>query len=324
MIIKQVEVEQFEARYAKYQEDWKQCDKNIGYLLVVAEFTNWVSENPHFFMAPEFREYLGVHRLDRWCDFFHGQLEYLQPKPCFQLFSGSSCAWDDVSPDATSPNSGILIDALPDEYEVNLREDDPVFSMYDEYHRDLPSVEELICSARRFADSIVADPKTFVSPTLWTPSSQSAQKETLASAANLLADKVRKERLDLGSLHWRVFEELVTELLRSSGLEVYHVTTSPQGGRDVIARGQLIPGVEPVTFAVEVKHKALVGRPEVQMALQQNAHFPALLFVTSGRFTSGVFSEARLNENIFRLHLWDGVAIGDLIRKYPLQQTQRG
>jgi hypothetical protein len=97
-------------------------------------------------------------------------------------------------------------------------------------------------------------------------------------------------------------------------MSIHVVRESPQGGRDIIARGQLIPHAEPVTIAVEVKHRPVVGRPEVQMALHQNRMFPALLFVTSGRFSGGVISEASLPENRMRLFLQDGVALRELLR----------
>jgi hypothetical protein len=71
-------------------------------------------------------------------------------------------------------------------------------------------------------------------------------------------------------------------------------------------------------MAVEVKHRKVVDRPEVEMALHQNRRFPALLFVTSGRFTAGVLKEKALPENQLRLFLKDGDALGDLIRDYKL------
>ncbi|MFL6236440.1 MAG: hypothetical protein ACJ76N_25140 [Thermoanaerobaculia bacterium] len=70
-------------------------------------------------------------------------------------------------------------------------------------------------------------------------------------------------------------------------MEIHIVRQRPQGGRDIVARGELIPGQEPLEMAVEVKHRPVVGRPEVQKALWQNRAYPALLFVTLGRFTGG-------------------------------------
>jgi hypothetical protein len=65
-----------------------------------------------------------------------------------------------------------------------------------------------------------------------------------------------------------------------------------------------------------VKHRRTVVRPDIQKALWQNRQLPALLFVTSGRFTAGVLREKSLPENRLRLFLKDGEALGDLIRDY--------
>ena len=69
-------------------------------------------------------------------------------------------------------------------------------------------------------------------------------------------------------------------------------------------------------MAVEVKHRKLVDRPEVQLALYQNRAYPALVFVTSGRFTAGVFKEKLLPDNCHRLLLKDGIAVGDMVRDH--------
>jgi len=53
--------------------------------------------------------------------------------------------------------------------------------------------------------------------------------------------------------------------------------------------------------------------------LYQNSAYPALLFVTSGRFTGGVFEEKARECNKLRLYLKDGVALGDMIKLYPLK-----
>lgn len=120
--------------------------------------------------------------------------------------------------------------------------------------------------------------------------------------------------LCLQDLNPSEFEDLVAELLFETGLKVYKVRESPQGGRDLIARGTLIPGEEPLEMAVEVKHRWVVDRPEVQLTLYQNRAYPALVFVTSGRFTAGVFKEKLIAENCRRPFLKDGVAIGDMVR----------
>ena len=129
---------------------------------------------------------------------------------------------------------------------------------------------------------------------------------------------LKKQAIQLESVSWRQLEEIVAEVLRARGMEIHLVRENPQGGRDIVARGELIPGQEPLLLAVEVKHRRIVDRPEVDKALWQNRHFPALMFVTSGRFTSGVFKEKAAPDNKFRLFLKDGDALDDLIRAYPV------
>lgn len=126
---------------------------------------------------------------------------------------------------------------------------------------------------------------------------------------------IQDEKCELASLSWKQLEDIVAEILRNSGMEIHSVTESPQGGRDIIARTQLVPG-EVMTIAVEVKHRKSVDRPILHTALHQNSHFPALMLVTSGRFTAGVIREAEQSGNRLRLFLKDGVAIRDMIRNY--------
>jgi hypothetical protein len=154
------------------------------------------------------------------------------------------------------------------------------------------------------------------SPRMWTPSEQARQRGFLASALQPHLDRWKTSGLVLEDLNPSEFEDLVGQVLFSAGLKIHKVREVPQGGRDLIARGTLIPNEEPIEMAVEVKHRRVVDRPEVQLALYQNRAYPALLFVTSGRFTAGVFDEKRREENRFRLFLKDGLAIGDLVRTH--------
>ena len=179
----------------------------------------------------------------------------------------------------------------------------------------LPSVDEILRKARLLVDNPLVDPIAFVSPHIWTPMYQWAQKDALQSSAVHIIKELQMGERDLQSVDWRTFEDLVAEVLRAQGMEIHLVRESPQGGRDIIARGELA-GTEVVTIAVEVKHKAVVSRPEVDAALYQNSNFPALMFVTSGRFTAGVIRLARKPENRMRLLLKDGVAIRELLRSY--------
>ena len=177
-------------------------------------------------------------------------------------------------------------------------------------------LDELFASLYRVADKWLDESHTVWTPQLWTPDSQENVRVSLRAAVEDLIVGLKKQRTTLSALTWPQYEELVAELLRGIGMDVYRLTTRPQGGRDLLARGELIPGEEPVTIAVEIKHKDVVYRPAVEAALWQNRAFPALLFVTSGRFSAGVLNEKRKEENRFRLFLKDGEAVGDLLKSY--------
>src|SRR5437588_4337826 len=124
-------------------------------------------------------------------------------------------------------------------------------------------------------------------PQIWTPKAQAQQRVLLDQSLAPAFEKWKDSGLCLEDLTPSQFEDLVAEVLFNAGLKVYKVRDVPQGGRDLLARGILVPGEEPVEMAVEVKHRRVVDRPQVQMALYQNRAYPALLFVTSGRFTAG-------------------------------------
>ena len=183
----------------------------------------------------------------------------------------------------------------------------------------LPSAKEIVESLERLTSAPRPDPTTFVSPLLWTPNNQNDQLNVLQKTASSLIKEIQAQKIDLRSLHWRQFEEIVAEILRATGMEIYINKNVPQGGRDIFARGHLVPGSELITIAIEVKHREYVDRPEIQKALHQNRAFPALLFVTSGSFSAGVIREAELPEYRMRLFLKDGVAVRDLIKCYSLK-----
>lgn len=194
-------------------------------------------------------------------------------------------------------------------------EDDPTDTDYSmEIH--LKTVFKILYNLEK---SPTEDSKTVWSPKLWTPDAQENTRIYLQSSITHLLLGLKREEIRLESVSWRQLEEIVAEILRARGMEIHLVRENPQGGRDIVARGELVPGHEPILLAVEVKHRPKVDRPEVEKALWQNRHFPALMFVTSGRFTSGVLKEKASPENKFRLFLKDGDAIDDLIRAYPIQ-----
>lgn len=187
----------------------------------------------------------------------------------------------------------------------------------EEYSFVIP-LQELFKKLYEVAGKTVPEEKTIWSPKLWTPSSQESERVLLQANVKQILFALQTEKIQLASVSWRQLEEIVAEVLRNQGMEIHMVKEKPQGGRDIIARRELIPGQEPMIMAIEVKHTKVVSRPEVERALWQNRQFPALLFVTSGRFTAGVLKEKALPENQLRLFLKDGEALGDLIRDYKL------
>jgi hypothetical protein len=191
------------------------------------------------------------------------------------------------------------------EYAREISFDDFFKNLYRVASDDMPSTEERLWS-----------------PALWTPMAQEQERRALVEVAQPVLAAIRSETRSLEDLTWKQLEEVVAEVLRASGLEIHVVRTRPQGGRDIVARGELVKGQEPMEMAIEVKHQKVVDRPQVEAALWQNKSYPALLFVTSGRFTAGVLQEKANPLNRLRLFLKDGEALGDMIRDYPMVQTK--
>lgn len=184
------------------------------------------------------------------------------------------------------------------------------------------SFEDFLESLYRTADRYLEGDRVIwpCSRQRWTRNAQAIEFGALGTARDLIR-QLRAENISFADLSWQQLEEVVAEILRSRGMEVAIQRQRPQGGRDLIARGELIPGYDPVTIAVEVKHRAVVDRREVNTALWQNKGFSALVFVTSGRFTAGVLREKALPENHLRLVLKDGAALGKMIRDYSLEKN---
>jgi hypothetical protein len=158
-------------------------------------------------------------------------------------------------------------------------------------------------------------------PELWIPG-QPFRNTLVHRATQSILDAIAAGHSSLQDISWRDLEDLVAALLENMGLSISVTPRSGDGGRDVIARGELLPG-EPVVFAVEVKHKPVVGIEDLRAALWANRHFPALLFATSGRFSAGVMKEKRGAENSLRLYLKDGLALTQWIHAYALESITR-
>jgi Restriction endonuclease len=228
--------------------------------------------------------------------------ESLYRKPTGQWFwlaSPSVGRWDDFHFDTKST-------IHEEEYALTITFDELFKNLYRVASDEKPGTEERLWS-----------------PALWTPAAQEKERSALVEIVQPVLTAIRSEAITLESLTWRQLEEVVAEVLRASGLEIHLVQERPQGGRDIVARGELIPGQEPLELAIEVKHQKIVDRPQIEAALWQNRAYPALLFATSGRFTAGVLQEKANPANRLRLFLKDGEALGDMIRDYPLLKTNR-
>lgn len=145
-------------------------------------------------------------------------------------------------------------------------------------------------------------------PGCWTPTLQRQQRSALATTVDPLLEALQSGAMDLRALHWRELEEVVAELLADRGLDIHVTPRSRDGGRDVVARGELIPG-EPMQIAIEVKQKPVVNLSDVHRALYANESFPALMVATAGTFSAGVVAEKGRERNAMRLFLKDGIAL---------------
>lgn len=151
-------------------------------------------------------------------------------------------------------------------------------------------------------------------PNIWRPPDQTPTLE-LVHAASSIVQALQREVISLDDLSWQQLEDVVAELLHGRGLDVQLTRRTADGGRDVIARGELIPG-EPSVLAVEVKHKTVVTLPDVRNTLWANRGFPLVMVATSGRFSAGVVREKSAPENHFRLLLKDRIALTQWVREY--------
>jgi hypothetical protein len=176
------------------------------------------------------------------------------------------------------------------------------------------SLEEILRRCERALHVPNSHPAAIVLPDLWRPPSTSPSIE-LVEATRAVLTALKAGKTTLREITWEQLEDVVGELMRQRGYEVQMGRRRKDGGRDMIVRGELIPG-HACVLAVEVRQRAVVGLDQLRSRLYANRKFPALVFATSGRFTAGVVREKRDAENYLRLFLHDGKALGDWIREY--------
>lgn len=185
-------------------------------------------------------------------------------------------------------------------------------------HFDEASFEDIW---QQLADAWIETVRTNPKPNrvrVWMPGSlvySGDSKRCISDEIDKILTAINLKEQSLQDLHWRTFEEIVGELLKRAGLAVEVTKRSWDGGRDLIARGELIPG-EPTTIAVEVKHKSVVPIDDFRAALHANRHYPAVLFATSGRFSAGILREREKDHQRMRIFLKDGGAIRQWINTY--------
>jgi hypothetical protein len=167
----------------------------------------------------------------------------------------------------------------------------------------------------------VLQPATIEMARLWHTSEARARSQIIPSVRDLLLD-LSNDRLGYSDLHWRELEEIVGELLRTKGMRVHMTSRSADGGRDIVATGPLMSG-EPLTIAVEVKHKRKVLIDDVRSRLHANRHFPALLFVTSGTFSAAVIRQKNSDDTWYRLLLKNGGGLRQWIDEYARRTAPR-
>lgn len=151
-------------------------------------------------------------------------------------------------------------------------------------------------------------------PDLWLPDRPFSETEAHITARCIVRELLSTKRM-LHELHWRELEELLAELLHAQGFEIILTPRSSDGGRDVVARGEFIPG-EPTILAIEVKQMKVVPVGELREALWANRHFPALLLATAGRFSAGLIRESKQEDTRLRLILKDGVGLTQWLDEY--------
>lgn len=178
-------------------------------------------------------------------------------------------------------------------------------------------VDRWLTTLERAVEHPLQDGHTLWVPQRWTPLGQRAQRLLLADSTGAILAALAAGKVSLRDLRSYELEELVAELLRDRGFEIYVTPRTHDGGRDVVCRANI--GAEPLEVAVEVKQQAVVGLGDVQRTLYANASYPIVMIATSGRFSAGVIAEKVMPKNRLRLWLKDGVAVSQWIDAYRVK-----
>lgn len=311
MLIAIEEYQALERRIDLEWRDWQRDHDKYGDLHgdLRSPATQFLLKNPHLFLLLDYDDYRVLRRTKTNIQLVE---DYVGPSAAFALSKES------IFRESTSGRWALFQGLIPHKWSRDkAQRTNPLqchFVGPDGRYRFF-SVEDFLLRVKHAASKPHDSSKSIVLPSAWLPAAQTLQKIQLFDAAQSIVQTLNAAGGGLSDLSWRTLEEVVAELLRGMGLEIHLTPASKDGGRDIIARGELIPG-EPLLMSVEVKQKKVVGLHDVQRALYANRHFPGLMITTSGSFSAGVVAEKCRPENHMRLFLKDGVALQQWLRAY--------
>jgi restriction system protein len=302
MIITEQEIKDFEI---SLEEDFneRRREEKDQYAAYDAEYPGlmYLYNNPHLLLAVGFDEY----RQLEWSNKNERLIERSFPRLAESMFP---LGFESLYRSERSGEWHIFQGLMPKDNYLDL-----LLNFVGSQSEMNISTNDLLKKLRAVSENPTVNPNSLVLAGLWAPEKQALSRIELIESTREIIMQIHQHEKPLNSVNWRTLEEIVAELLRCKGLQIHLTPRSADGGRDVIARGELIPG-EPMTIAIEVKHKPVVSVHDVRSALYANRSFPGLLIATSGRFSAGVIREKQ--ENAFRLFLKDGVALRQWISIY--------
>jgi len=93
----------------------------------------------------------------------------------------------------------------------------------------------------------IPTPGTMVFPELFHHPVEHPHIELVEVTRSIL-NELQREKIAFPELTWQQVEDIVAELLRAKGLQIKVTPRSKDGGRDLIAKGELIPGEPKARF----------------------------------------------------------------------------
>jgi len=176
-------------------------------------------------------------------------------------------------------------------------------------------LNDIYNNVKKIVDGYVSGHSSIILPRYYINFQNDSKSSLFKTNVEKTLQELYDKQIDLKSVSYSHFEDIVAELLINSGFEISQTPKTRDGGRDIIARAECGIG-NYVTIAVEVKHKEKVGIPDIRNALEANRHYPQIMVVTSGTFSSEVIEEKKSQEKYLRLVLQDKIALSQLIQGY--------